>query len=248
MVRVKDEEIKGLVRDHYAEVARSAASCDESSCCSPKVELYSADETEGLPAQAVTASAGCGNPTAMASLRPGETVVDFGSGGGIDCFLAAKEVGPEGRVIGVDMTPDMVDLARSNALKLELSNVEFHLTEMEHTPIEDNTADVIISNCVINLAPGKLAVFQEAFRILRPGGRLYVSDIVLEEALPADVAADASQWAGCIAGAEVKETYLGKMATAGFVDADVLSESALDASGGWKSKVLSVNVRALKPA
>ena len=143
-------------------------------------------------------------------------MADFGSGGGIDCFLAAKVVGVEGRVIGVDMTPDMVELARSNAVKLGLSNVEFHLSEMESTPIEDASVDVLISNCVINLAPDKDAVFREAFRILKPGGRVYISDMLLVKELPEAARADMSNWVACLGGAEPVEVYLGRMRGAGF--------------------------------
>ena len=180
--------------------------------------------------------------------KPGETVVDFGSGGGIDCFLAAREVGPEGKVIGVDMTPDMVNLARSNAEKLELTNVEFHLTEMDKTPIPDGTADVLISNCVINLAPDKDAVFKEAFRVLSPGGRVFVSDMMPVEELPEQEAADMKNWVECLSGAELKSIYLGRIKSAGFENIEVLSESPVGDSEGWRAKVRSVNIKATKPA
>ena len=190
MVNVEEGKIKEIVKEHYGDLARGATSqlpqatdcCGANACC--ETALYSAEEVETLPTEAVQASAGCGNPTALASLNEGETVVDFGSGGGIDCFLAAQQVGSGGRVIGIDMTPDMIDLANKNRDKLGLSNVEFHLADMENTPLEDETSDVIISNCVITLAPDKDAVFREAYRILRPGGRMYISDMVLSEALP----------------------------------------------------------------
>ncbi len=252
MTTLNEEEIKKLVRERYASVARGASSCCEPSCCAPSsggktLPLYTPEEVAGLPDEALGASAGCGNPTALASLQPGETVVDFGSGGGIDCFLAARAVGPTGKVIGVDMTPDMVSLARSNARKLGLSNVQFYLAEMEHTPIGDETADVVISNCVINLAPDKDSVFREAFRVLRPGGRMFISDMVLVDELPADVAADARNWTACLAGAELKDVYLQRMRDAGFADVQVLSEVGL-AGDGWKASVRSMSIVAVKPA
>ena len=247
MALVGNREIKEVVREHYAGVARGAADCCDSSCCSDVSTLYTLDETAGLPPEATMASAGCGNPTALASLKPGETVVDFGSGGGIDCFLAARAVGPEGKVIGVDMTADMVHLARRNARTLGLSNVEFHLTEMERTPLPDHSADVIISNCVINLAPDKDAVFEEAFRILRPGGRLFVSDMVLVEDLPAEVEADTDNWVACLSGAELKTTYLGRLQRAGFEDVEVLSEENVEGAEEWRGRVRSMNIHAVKP-
>ena len=246
MAEIRDKDVKQRVQGHYSAIAKTA-SCCETSCCEDVSTLYTAEERERLPAEAVMASAGCGNPTALASLKPGETVVDFGSGGGIDCFLAARAVGPEGNVIGVDMTPDMVDLARANARKLGLSNVEFHLSEMERTPIPDSSADVLMSNCVICLAPDKDAVFQEAFRILRPGGRVFISDMVLIEELPSHVAADMDNWVSCLGGAELKSTYLGRLESAGFMDVEILSEAPLEDAQGWRSSVRSANIRAHKP-
>jgi arsenite methyltransferase len=253
MPRTRDEEIKQAVRERYSEVARGRSGCCGDSCgCAESgdatlLPLYTSAELNGLPSEAVMASAGCGNPTGLASLKPGETVVDFGSGGGIDCFLAARAVGPEGRVIGVDMTPDMVELARGNARKLGLSNVEFHLTEMEHTPLPDSSTDVIISNCVINLAPDKDAVFREAFRILRPGGQVFISDMVLADELPQELAADLSSWAACVAGAELLPAYLERMKRAGFADVEVLSEAPQRDATGCASSVRSVTIKALKP-
>ena len=164
MTQLEHEEIKGIVRDRYADLARKAEAgeddCCGDLCCAPMesglettIALYTSDETYGLPTEALAASAGCGNPTALASLREGETVIDFGSGGGIDCFIAARSVGEQGRVIGIDMTQEMIDLARANAARLGISNTEFHLSDIERTPVEDETADILISNCVINLAP-----------------------------------------------------------------------------------------------
>ncbi len=232
-------EIKSAVKERYGERARRAASTDtiplqvvgpseDDACCGPTglsdaeasfvKGLYSASETAGLPTGALEAAAGCGNPTAIAELRPGETVLDLGSGGGIDCFLAAKQVGPAGEVIGVDMTPDMIALARENARKVGASNVRFEQGEIESLPLPDATVDVIISNCVINLAPDKDAVFREAFRVLRPGGRLRVSDIVWLGERP-DGASTLESWAGCVAGALPLDDYLGAIRRAGFTDA-----------------------------
>ena len=250
MARVVPEhiEVKEAVQEHYSAVARGATDCCGTSSCGQPLALYTGEETRDLPSGALAASAGCGNPTALASLQPGETVVDLGSGGGIDCFLAARAVGPEGNVIGVDMTPDMVDLAGRNARKLGLSNVKFYLTEMEHTPVPGASVDVILSNCVINLAHDKDAVFREAFRMLRPGGRMFVSDMVLVEELPAEASRDMGNWVSCLGGAELKTTCVGRMAAAGFVDIEVISETRLEPAEGWRARVRSMDIKALKPA
>jgi SAM-dependent methyltransferase len=166
---------------------------------------------------------GCGNPLAIAGLQPGEVVLDLGSGGGIDCFLAAKQVGPEGRVIGLDMTPDMIRLARRNAKKMGARDVDFRFGEMEDMPLADQSVDVIISNCVINLSPDKDAVLAEAYRVLRSGGRLCVSDIVVDRDLPRSMRSSLDAWAGCIAGALDEPLYLGKIRAAGFEEVEVLS-------------------------
>ena len=239
-------EIRELVRERYAEVARGASDCCADSCCDTETNLYSLQEVEGLPTEAVMASAGCGNPTAIGALERGETVVDFGSGGGIDCFLAARAVGPEGNVIGVDMTPDMVDLARGNAEKLGASNVTFHLSEMENTPIADASVDVLISNCVINLSPDKDAVFREAFRILKPGGRCYISDLLLVGELPDEAKADMSNWVSCIGGAEPVEVYLGRMRAAGFGEVSVTSDTPWEGDERWGAYAHSMNILARK--
>ena len=240
MTTAKYQQIKDIVRDRYGEVARGTA------CECTETPLYTAEEITGLPDGAVAASAGCGNPAALASLRTGETVVDFGSGGGIDCFLAARAVGPEGKVIGIDMTPDMVSLAKENARKLELANVEFHLTEMESTPIQSDSVDVIISNCVINLAPDKEAVFKEAFRILKPGGRFAVSDMVLIEELPAEVIADPANWVSCLSGAELKSTWVERLQEAGFTEIEISSKGAYESEASWSSRVHSMSINARK--
>jgi SAM-dependent methyltransferase len=181
------------------------------------------------------ASLGCGNPLAIASLQPGEVVLDLGSGGGIDCFLAARKVGPGGRVIGLDMTPDMIKLARGNAKKLGVTNVDFRFGEMEDMPLPDGSVDVIISNCVVNLSPDKDAVFREAHRVLRPGGRLSISDIVVDGDLPQFIRSRLDAWAGCIAGALDERVYLGKIRAAGFERVEVLSREhgAVDEATEW---------------
>lgn len=259
MTQLNEADIKEVVKERYANLARDASSgqaaeCCGTDCCGPEADpdailtLYTNTETEGLPVEAIAASAGCGNPTALASLKPGETVVDFGSGGGIDCFLAAREVGESGRVIGIDMTEDMVNLANSNARKLGLSNAEFHLADIDNTPLENDTADIIISNCVINLAPDKDSVFQEAFRILKPGGRMMISDMVLVDDIPTEEKEDTANWVACLAGAEMKDVYLGRMRTAGFTDIHVASETRLENDEGWRAGVRSMNIQASKPS
>ncbi len=274
------KEIKKFVKERYASLARQKAgsccpssSAPPSSCCAPGVTsdrvktcaeaLYTREELETLPEEMGDISWGCGNPTAIAELEEGEVVLDLGSGGGIDCFLAAQRVGARGKVIGLDMTPEMVSLARENARRMGMNNVEFRLGEMEHMPVEANSIDVIISNCVINLSPDKDAVFREAFRVLKPGGRLCVSDIVLLRDLPPEIKESLDQWAGCVAGALDKKLYLDKLLTAGFVTASIEEKSVpvfiegdtaesqdLEESQtcfDLRGKVASVNVRAFKP-
>ncbi|MBL7202190.1 MAG: arsenite methyltransferase [Anaerolineae bacterium] len=217
---------------------RAAGPVQSAACCGPstaEVEIsdgaarfYSAQELDGLPDTVTLASLGCGNPTAIAELRPGEVVLDLGSGGGIDCFLAARQVGPEGRVIGLDMTPDMIKLARRNARKVGAQNVDFRFGEMEDIPLPDGSVDVILSNCVINLSPDKDAVFGEAYRVLRPGGRLSVSDIVVDGDLPPAIRDSLNAWAGCVAGALDESVYLEKIRAAGFEDVAVASRDLAD--------------------
>ena len=223
-----DESIRVAVRDRYASAALSVSA----SCCSTAAPdlgvgegfgstFYSVDDTGALPAAAVLASLGCGNPTALATLAAGEVVLDLGSGGGIDVLLSARRVGPTGHVFGLDMTPEMVELARANQAEAGIENAEFLLGTIESIPLPDESVDVIISNCVINLAADKDVVLAEAFRVLRPGGRLAISDVVLQRALPADVAGLMRLWTGCIAGALVVDDYAAKLAAAGFTDASV---------------------------
>jgi len=216
-----------------------AAKPARESCCGPTpsaeaaagsdaARLYPIEELTGLPDSVTDASLGCGNPLAIADLRPGEVVLDLGSGGGIDCFLAARKVGPQGRVIGLDMTPNMIKLARRNAIKLGMANVIFDYGEMEEIPLLDASVDVIISNCVINLSPDKDAVFGEAYRVLRPGGRLSVSDMVVDGDLPQSIRDNLNAWAGCLAGALDESDYLSKIRAAGFERVDVLSRDYAD--------------------
>ena len=230
-----DKDIKEAVKAGYGFAAqRKATSCCEpqTSCCSggdddKAVSImvgYGPEELANLPEGAIM-GLGCGNPVALAALEEGMTVLDLGSGAGIDCFLASSKVGPEGHVIGVDMTRDMLELARRNAEEGGFHNVEFREGEIEHMPVEDGTVDVVISNCVINLSPDKAQVFREAYRVLRPGGRLMVSDIVLTAELPEDVKGDVYQYLTCIAGASLKEDYLRFIDEAGFVDIQVVEES-----------------------
>lgn len=282
---MKEAEIKKTVREGYAKVAKNNTPCcgssgseSSGSCdCGPSVDQesvskaigYSKEELEALP-EGADLGLGCGNPTALASIEEGETVIDLGSGAGIDCFLAAKKVGKDGKVIGVDMTPEMLDRARSNAKNGNVKNVEFRLGEIDNLPVADNTADLIISNCVINLAPDKKRVFEEAFRILKPGGRVMISDIVLLGELPEALKASKEAYVGCISGAILKEDYLQTIKDAGFERVEVVSEATFpvedvisgenaqkilkDANLTTKEalkaaiKVSSVKVRAYKPS
>jgi SAM-dependent methyltransferase len=239
-----------------APAATSCCGSDESeatSCCGTDAsdsdvqivriaEMYANAGIEDLPATVTDVAFGCGNPTAIAALQPGETVLDLGSGGGIDCFLASKMVGPTGHVIGVDMTPEMLALAEKNRATVGADNVEFRRGEIESLPVESDTVDVIISNCVINLSPDKDAVFAEAFRVLRPGGRLQVSDIVWTQPVPDSVKGDMEAWAGCIAGALLESDYLGKIRAAGFKD---VTSNAAAYEGG--RGIASASVVAFKP-
>ncbi|HSA63521.1 MAG TPA: arsenite methyltransferase [Nitrospiraceae bacterium] len=220
-------EIKEHVRAEYGQAARQAKNGKPSCCGTGSLlegealdpitgNLYGTDETSGLPAEAVRASFGCGNPTALATIQPGETVLDLGSGGGIDVFLSARRVGPTGKVYGLDMTDEMLALARENQQKAGVLNVEFLKGDIEQMPLPDNSVDVIISNCVINLSPDKDQVFKEAFRVLKPGGRLAVSDIVVRGTMPQEIRHSVELWAGCVAGALEEAVYLAKLQQAGF--------------------------------
>jgi SAM-dependent methyltransferase len=233
---MNDDGVRKVVRTRYGERAKGG-SCDCSSsrsCCGGRESGserigYSKDELRSVPAGA-DLSLGCGNPTAMASLREGQVVLDLGSGAGIDCFLAAEKVGPTGRAIGVDMTPDMIDRARENARQEKIGNVEFRLGEIEHLPVADASVDVIISNCVVNLSPDKPQVFREAFRVLKLGGRMFLSDIVLLKELPRAVRESIDAYVGCVAGASLKADYLAAIGAAGFRDVEIVKETSADSA------------------
>ena len=229
----KTEEIKKNVRDGYAKaVTQKTSCCSTNSCCSSTAQAkniskkvgYSDTEIDAVP-EGANLGFGCGNPVAIASLKEGEIVLDLGSGAGFDSFLASPRVGPSGRVIGVDMTPEMLQRARANAKKGNYANVEFRLGEIEKLPVEDSSIDVIISNCVINLSPEKEKVFEEAFRVLRPGGRLMVSDLVLVKDLPDIIKESVEAYVGCLSGAIMKDEYLGFIKNAGFRDVKIVSQS-----------------------
>jgi len=240
VAKLDNNEIKELVKGRYAKVAEGSC-CDlaqERTCCSTseaavhsgkelaKAVGYS-EEIDRMPQSVTESFAGCGNPVALATLKEGETVLDLGAGAGLDAFLAAEKVGRTGRVIGLDMTPEMIQKAKKNAGKLGVKNVEFRAGDIEDMPIEDKTVDVIISNCVINLAPDKDKVFREAYRVLKPGGRMLLSDIVAESELPEEVRDDAEAWTGCIAGALPEKEYLQSIERAGFVNVRVVSKASL---------------------
>jgi len=262
MKQPHDDDIKRSVKDLYSRLARQQSPC----CAPPSQEAYTCSccqsgqtthsqalySTEELDSIAIDIpSLGCGNPIALAGLRPGETVLDLGSGGGLDCFLASRQVGPEGRVIGLDMTPDMIQLARANAERMSAANVEFRLGEMEHMPVDSDSVDAVISNCVINLSPDKDAVFREVYRVLKPGGRLCVSDIVTRGELPQSVRDSLEQWAGCVAGALMEQDYLQKIRDAGFTQ--LTSEDVNLAPDKEKTAretvvpIVSISVKAYKP-
>ena len=245
----KSEKIKQHVKEHYAELAKGTSCCDATTCCGPssrtsyaKMIGYLDEELKGLPNSVTGTVAGCGNPTALVDLKEGEVVLDLGSGGGIDAFLAAKKVGPEGKVIGVDMTEEMIQLAKENAERMKTENVEFRLGEIESLPVEDRIFDVIISNCVINLSPDKDKVFNEAFRVLKPGGRMLISDIVTQGELPDEIRENLEMWAACVAGALDEKVYLQKISNAGFEKVEVIAKN------DFMGMVSSLKVRAYKPS
>ncbi|HEY4739207.1 MAG TPA: arsenite methyltransferase [Candidatus Acidoferrales bacterium] len=270
------ENIKEVVREKYAEAALRAgkggsACCGSapstaSGCCDPITSnLYDASQAGQIPEEAMLASLGCGNPTALANLNPGEIVLDLGSGGGIDVLLSARRVGPNGKAYGLDMTDEMLALANENKRKSGLSNVEFLKGEIEHIPLPDNSVDVIISNCVINLSADKDRVFAEAFRVLKPGGRFAVSDVITKGEVPPEVRKSVLAWVGCVAGALEQDDYRGKLAAAGFDQVDLeptriyrvedarefLSGQGIDVEAiapQVDGKLMSAFVRATKPA
>ena len=269
-------DIKDVVKQKYSEAALRVFE-GGSPCCGPKAptgiaqtarmshEIYDAADTSGVPTEAIVASLGCGNPTALAQLKPGETVLDLGSGGGIDMFLSAKRVGPAGKVYGLDMTDEMLALARENQKKAGVENVEFLKGEIENIPLPDNSVDVVISNCVINLSVDKRRVLREAFRVLKPGGRFAVSDVVLCGEIPATLRSNPELWAGCVAGAMQEPKYKSELAAAGFVDVDIeptrvfraadvreflsaAGAEAVSVADQADGKIMSAFVRATKPA
>ncbi len=279
------EEIRKAVRESYGQIARAGIAPSETSqaatCCTPSgiftetiqdspcdcsgsdfslkqvstVIGYSKEDIDSVP-EGANMGLGCGNPVALASLKPGETVLDLGSGGGFDCFLAAKQVGETGRVIGVDMTPDMMSKARKNAKKIEASNVEFRLGEIEHLPVADNSVDIIMSNCVINLSPDKLSVYQDAYRALKPGGRLAISDIVATAALPDEIKENLALVAACVGGAATIEDIDKMLKKVGFQDIQIttndnsrefIKEWAPNESKKVGDYVVSAYIEAVKP-
>ena len=269
-------ELKEVVREKYGEAARRVANGVNNGCCgaSPALDgccdpitsnLYDAVQTADLPEEAVLASLGCGNPTALAELIRGETVLDLGSGGGIDVLLSARRVGPSGKAYGLDMTDDMLALARENQRKAGAENVEFLKGEIEHIPLPDNSVDVIISNCVINLSSDKDRVLREAFRVLKPGGRFAVSDVLTRGSVPAEIRQSMLLWVGCIAGALQEEDYKAKLTAAGYAAIEIeptrvyniedarafLSGQGIDVDAiapQVEGKFMSAFVRARKPA
>ncbi|TFG27622.1 arsenite methyltransferase [Candidatus Thorarchaeota archaeon] len=255
---MKPDEIKEEVRKAYSKVAEGTAQgdiatgcCEEpaqkqSSCCGPapdvkvtRVNLADAlgYDTEGMPISATESFAGCGNPVALASLREGEVVLDLGHGAGLDMFVASKKVGNSGKVIGVDMTPAMIEKAKKNAKELGITNVDFRFGDIEDMPVDDDSVDVVISNCVINLAPSKAKVFQEVYRVLKPGGRVMVSDIVLSKPLPKEVSDEVITYTGCIGGAILDEEYLQHMRDAGFIDARITSKAGESIHGAYSAYI-----------
>ncbi|MGB6943738.1 MAG: arsenite methyltransferase [Bryobacteraceae bacterium] len=269
-------DIKDVVKEKYGQAALRVASRQKNSCCGGSsacgtdidpitTNLYGDLEKDALPEEAVLASLGCGNPTALAELREGETVLDLGSGGGIDVLLSARRVGPNGKAYGLDMTDEMLALARANQKKAGVANVEFLKGEIENIPLPDNSVDVIISNCVINLSSDKDRVLGEAFRVLKPGGRFAVSDVVVRGDVPQAVREHMLLWVGCIAGALEDSDYFAKLAKAGFEDIDIeptrvydiedarafLSTEGIDVDAiapQVQGKFMSAFVRAVKPA
>lgn len=232
---MSEKKIKQVVREGYAKIAKQDSSCcaPVSSCCG-STDLaqdisesigYTEEELKAVP-EGANLGLGCGNPVALASLTEGETVLDLGSGAGLDCFLAADKVGESGRVIGVDMTPEMIEKARENARKGNYANVEFRLGEIENLPVADNAVDIVISNCVINLAPDKRRVFTEVFRVLKPGGRLMISDIVLLKELPDSIKSSVEAYVGCLSGAVMKGEYIEAIKAAGFQEVGIIDETS----------------------
>ncbi len=260
MSETAKDEVRGQVREAYGKIAREGGSCcaPSAGCCGPSEASrklgYSETELASVP-EGADMGLGCGNPQAIAALREGETVLDLGSGGGFDAFLAARQVGPRGRVIGVDMTPEMIAKARANAAKIQATNVELRLGEIEHLPVEDACVDVILSNCVINLSPDKPAVFREALRVLRPGGRLAISDVVATAEMSEALRSDMQAYTGCVAGAAHVDELRAMLTEAGFEDVRIdVKEQSRALMAEWfpgteaASVVASATIEARKPA
>ena len=257
---MKNKDIKKIVKEGYAKaLSQKNSCCSSSSCCGGATQAkdiskkvgYSDSELNAVP-EGANLGFGCGNPVALASLKEGDVVLDLGSGAGFDAFLSAQRVGKTGRVIGVDMTPEMIAKARENAKKGKYANVEFRLGEIEKLPAENNSIDVIISNCVINLSPDKEAVFKEAFRVLKPSGRLMVSDLAIEKDLPKNIKESVEAYVGCIAGAIKKDEYLKFIKQAGFQDVKIISQSSYPIDAMFENleeaqdAIASIKVSALK--
>ena len=250
---MENDKVKDHVKERYGKIAKTNRSCCSSSCCQSSPEDisqligYSKKDLEDIPAES-SLGLGCGNPVALASLNKGEVVLDLGSGAGIDVFLASKKVGDNGRVIGVDMTEEMIERAKKSALEKGYKNVEFRLGEIESLPIEDASVDVVISNCVINLCPDKNKAFKEIYRVLKQHGRLMISDLVTSEELPQEVRKNFDAWAECIGGALQKGDYLKHIRDVGFSEVKVVSEApyTIEVSEELKGKILSISVEAHK--
>jgi SAM-dependent methyltransferase len=265
MQNLTNEQIRQAVRENYGQVALAddGCGCSSTSCCSTnggsesaKTSIalgYSVDDVSNVP-EGANMGLGCGNPQAIAALKQGETVLDLGSGGGFDCFLAARSVGKTGRVIGIDMTQEMISKARANAVKLEAENVEFHLGEIEHLPLPSNEVDVVISNCVINLSPDKTQVFKETLRVLKPGGRLAISDIVATAPLPADVQGNLALYTSCVSGAALINDLETMLDEVGFTQINITPKDdskvflrEWSPGGRLEDFVVSANIEAVKP-
>lgn len=252
---MQEKEIKEFVKNRYGKIAKKEDSC--CSCCpsgddsiteQAQAAGYSPEELKSIPEEAVF-GLGCGNPTALAEIRKGETVLDLGSGGGIDVFLAANKVGDNGKVIGVDMTPEMIETAVKNAKKGGYTNVEFKLGEIENLPLEENTIDVIISNCVINLTPDKNKAYTEVYRVLKPGGRILVSDLVTEGFIPEEIRRNFQAWSECVGGAMEKQDYLNTIKNAGFKEVEILEQHFFtenDMDERLIGKITSIQLKAVK--
>jgi arsenite methyltransferase len=250
--KTQEKRLKNFVKNRYGRIAQKGETCCSCNGVSvidqAKAIGYSVEELKAIPESAVM-GLGCGNPTGLATLKKGETILDLGSGGGIDVFLAANKVGPEGWVIGVDMTPEMIRRARSNARTAGYRNVEFRLGEIENLPIEDDSVDVAISNCVINLSPDKERVFAQIYRVLRPGGRMVISDIVTDKELPDDIRKSFSAWAECIGGALTRKEYMRAIKSAGFTRIRILDEKIFLEEGlseRIRGRIISIKVEARK--